>query len=105
MSCHVCYNSPEEVMLMALATMSVRVDAQVKKQVESFCSDVGISPSAAVNMFFKAMLRENRIPFEIRRDPFYSEENQARLRKSIAQMEASGGTIHSVEAWDDHGLD
>lgn len=29
-------------------------------------------------------------------DPFYSEQNQARLRKSIAEMEATGGTIHNV---------
>ena len=29
-------------------------------------------------------------------EPFYSEQNQARLRKSIAEMEATGGTIHEV---------
>ena len=29
-------------------------------------------------------------------DPFYSEQNQARLRKSIAEMEATGGTVHEV---------
>ncbi len=29
-------------------------------------------------------------------DPFYSEQNQARLRKSIEEMEANGGTVHDV---------
>lgn len=29
-------------------------------------------------------------------DPFYSEQNQARLYKSITEMEATGGTIHDV---------
>ena len=42
------------------------------------------------------MTREKRIPFEISVDPFYSDENMARLRKSIAQMEKSGGTVHEV---------
>ena len=29
-------------------------------------------------------------------DPFYSEQNTARLRKSIAEMENTGGTVHDV---------
>ncbi|WOL40668.1 type II toxin-antitoxin system RelB/DinJ family antitoxin [Pyramidobacter sp. YE332] len=73
---------------MALATMSVRVDEDTKKQVEAFCADVGMNPSTAVNLFFKAMLRENRIPFEIERDPFYAPANMAHLRRSVAQAEA-----------------
>ena len=50
---------------------------------EEFCKSVGLTVSAAMNMFAKITLRENRIPFEISGDPFRSEENQARLRKSI----------------------
>ncbi|MBR6061572.1 MAG: type II toxin-antitoxin system RelB/DinJ family antitoxin, partial [Spirochaetales bacterium] len=48
-----------------------------------FCKSVGLTVSAAMNMFAKITLRENRIPFEISGDPFWNEENQARLRKSI----------------------
>ncbi len=32
---------------MALATMSLRVDEDTKKQVEAFCSDVGMNPSTS----------------------------------------------------------
>ena len=35
--------------------------------------------------------------FEVAIDPFYSESNMERLRRSIAQMEATGGTIHENE--------
>ena len=42
------------------------------------------------------MTREKRLPFEVSVDPFYSDENIARLKESIAQMEATGGTIHEV---------
>ena len=53
--------------------------------------------STAVTMLAKKMTREQRLPFELSVDPFYSEQNQARLRKSIAEMEATGGTIHEVK--------
>ena len=46
------------------------------------------------------MTREKRLPFEVSMDPFYSDENMARLRKSIAQMDATGGTVHEVPSDD-----
>lgn len=40
--------------------------------------------------FFKAetmkMVREQRIPFEVSIDPFYSEANVSMLRRSVAQV-------------------
>ncbi|MDR1134847.1 MAG: type II toxin-antitoxin system RelB/DinJ family antitoxin [Clostridiales Family XIII bacterium] len=81
---------------MALATLSIRVDEQDKKQFEAFCNSTGMNVSVAVNMFVKAVLREQRLPFTVQTDPFYSDENMERLRASIAQMEVTGGTIHEV---------
>ena len=49
-----------------------------------------------MTMLAKKMTREQRLPFELSVDPFYSEQNMARLRKSIAEMEATGGTVHEV---------
>jgi len=43
------------------------------------------------------LIRERRIPFELDSDPFYSKENIERLKKSIEQMEKTGGTIHEVD--------
>ena len=43
------------------------------------------------------------IPFEITaNDPFYSSENMERLRRSAAQMEQTGGTIHEIGALQDN---
>lgn len=84
---------------MAQTTLSVRMDENVKKQFDAFCNEVGMNTSVAINLFAKAVLREKRIPFEITTangDPFYSEENMSRLRKSVAQMESTGGTVHEV---------
>ena len=79
---------------MAQTTVSVRMDDTLKREFDKVCSDLGLSMTTAITMLAKKMAREKRIPFEVSVDPFYSDENMARLRKSIAQMEKSGGRDH-----------
>lgn len=43
----------------------------------------GLTMSAAFTIFAKKVARKYRIPFEVSAGPFYSEQNMARLRKSI----------------------
>ena len=81
---------------MAQTTVSVRMDDTLKKDFDRVCNDLGLSMTTAITMLAKKMTREKRIPFEVSVDPLYSDENMARLRKSIAQMEATGGTVHEV---------
>lgn len=83
-----------------MAQISLRIDDDVKKSAEQACADIGLSMSTAITIYLKKLGREKRIPFEVSVDPFYSNENMARLRKSIAKMEATGGTVHEV-AFDD----
>ena len=45
------------------------IDAELKRQFEQFCDDVGISMSAAFTLFAKKVVREQRIPFEISAEP------------------------------------
>jgi DNA-damage-inducible protein J len=74
------------------------MDETLKKQFDALCSDFGMNVSTAVTIFAKTIVRERRIPFEIAAsgDPFYSEANQARLRESIAQLEAGRGVVHEL---------
>lgn len=51
---------------METLNLNVRVDANDKKSFEQFCNNVGMNVSTAVNMFIKAVLREQKLPFEIR---------------------------------------
>lgn len=81
---------------MAQTTISVRIDSDLKKNFDAVCNDLGLSMTTAITILAKKMSREKRIPFEVAIDPFYSAENMNRLRKSIAQMEMTGGTIHEV---------
>lgn len=82
---------------MAQAMVNFRMDEELKKNMEKTCKEMGLSMTAAFTIFATKVCREKRIPFEVSADPFYSEENMDRLRKSIAQMEATGGTIHEVD--------
>lgn len=80
-----------------MAQISLRIEDEVKRKAEEVCADIGLSLSAAITIYLKKLGRERRIPFEVSADPFYSEENMSRLRKSIEQMESTGGTVHEVE--------
>jgi DNA-damage-inducible protein J len=84
---------------MSQTTLSIRMDENVKKQFDAFCSAVGMNTSVAINLFAKAVLREKRIPFEISiiDDPFYSDVNQARLKKSIEHLENSKLVTKTME--------
>ena len=83
---------------MAQTTLSIRMDENLKKQFDTFCSEVGMNTSVAINLFAKAVIRERKIPFEIATndDPFYSEANQARLKKSIDALNSGKGTVHEL---------
>ena len=79
-----------------MATLSIRMDDSTKMSFEGFCESIGLTVSAAVNMFAKIAVRENRIPFNVSGDPFWSEENQARLRESIRQIEEGHYSEHDL---------
>lgn len=86
--------------IMAQTNINIRMDENLKKQFDSFCSEVGMSMSTAFNIFARTVVRQRKIPFEIstEKDPFYSAENIERLKKSIEQMEKTGDTIHEVNS-------
>ena len=51
-----------------MAQINIRVDEDVKNQFEYWLDKFGMSTSTAFNLFAKAVIRERRIPFEIRGD-------------------------------------
>ena len=69
-----------------------------KASFDAFCSNVGLNTSTAINLFVKAVLRENRIPFEISHapDPFFSETNMAYVKKSVQELKAGKGKAHEL---------
>ncbi len=52
---------------MASTNLNVRVDEDVKKNVEVVLDELGLNMSTAVNMFLRAVIREDGIPFKVYR--------------------------------------
>ena len=50
---------------MSQANICIRLDENLKKQFDYLCNEFGLTMTAAINMFVKAVVRESRIPFEI----------------------------------------
>lgn len=70
---------------MESLTLNVRVDANDKKNFEQFCSNVGMNVSTAINMFIKAVLREQKLPFEVKSNTF-DEVIYEKLREAELEM-------------------
>ena len=88
---------------MSQSTLSVRIDEDLKRQFDMFCTDAGMNVSVAVNMFVRAVIREKKMPFEITGnvDPFYSRKNQERLMEAMDQLEAGLGVQRELVEVDD----
>ena len=71
---------------MSQAVISFRVDESLKKKMESTCKNMGLSMTAAFTLFATKVTREQRIPFEISADPFYSDEHMEMLAQRADDM-------------------
>ena len=50
---------------MAQTAFTVRMEADTKKRFDELCRDFGMSANTAINVFARAVVREERIPFEV----------------------------------------
>lgn len=53
---------------MANINVTIQMDENLKLQSEELFKDLGLSLSATINIFIKQAVREQRIPFEIKRN-------------------------------------
>ncbi len=53
---------------MAQTNINIRMDEHLKREFDELCGDLGLTMTAAFNVFEKMMVRQQRIPFEISRD-------------------------------------
>ena len=50
---------------MPLSTISARIDTADKIAFDAFCTRMGLNTSAAINLFVKTVIRDDRMPFEL----------------------------------------
>ena len=73
---------------MAQAMVNFRMDEELKKNMEKTCKEMGLTMTSAFTMFATKVTKEQRIPFEIVADPFYSEANIKRLEHAVEDSKA-----------------
>ena len=86
---------------MAQSNINIHMDEDVKKDFESICNNLGINMTIAITVLAKKMIREQRLPFEVSIDPFYSQSNMDALHKSMEQLkqgETVSKTLEELEA-------
>lgn len=79
---HNCINYQYREVNMA---MTISIDDTRKREFSEACTEIGITASAAFNVFAKAVVREKRIPFELR-----SESRDEMEAKTRGQRVAEG---------------
>ena len=68
-----------------MANVNVRIDAGIKQTAEQVFANLGITPSAAINMFYKQVIRTNSIPFELKADT--PNKETIRALEEVEEME------------------
>jgi DNA-damage-inducible protein J len=91
-----CYNVYIGDGIMAQKVVNIRMEEDLKTSFENFCKATGMNISVAINMFVTKVVNEQRIPFEISVDPFYSTANQKRLEDAVSRLNAGKGTEHEL---------
>lgn len=82
---------------MSMKLVNIRMDEDLKKEMEIVCNDLGINITTAFTIFAKKLTREKRIPFCVSIDPFYSNENIKALENSINGVKDGKVIMKTIE--------
>ena len=72
---------------MAQVMVNFRMDEDLKKRMEHACAEMGLSMTTAFTIFARKVANQQRIPFEVSVDHFYSQSNMEYLKKVITDIE------------------
>lgn len=89
------------------ANLYARIEPEVKEQAEEILNALGISASNAITMFYKQIILQKGLPFEVKLPEHLLDVNRmteaqlhAELEKGYADMQA-GRTIPAAEGFAD----
>ena len=71
---------------MSMSSITVRIEDDTKRRFDYICEEIGLTPTAAINTFIRAVLRDSGIPFPLKVDKSLSQQEwlkAALLRKGV----------------------
>ena len=81
---------------MSQTTMSIRVDSDLKQRFDVLCDEFGLSNTSALMLFIKTVVRECRIPFEIKAEPIEEVRRKARLSYERMRADAAAAGMQDL---------
>lgn len=87
---------------MAQSMVNFRMDSDLKRKMEETCSEMGLTMTAAFTIFAKAVTKQQRIPFEITADPFYSKSNMDYLEHIVSDINEGHAVFAEHELIEDY---
>lgn len=87
---------------MTMTSVTVRVDDATKKQATDIVEDLGLDLSSVTRAFYRQIVRENRIPLSLSRQPIPAETLDARSTR-CAKRRRRGDNLQSG-GWQDTEL-
>jgi DNA-damage-inducible protein J len=79
-------------------TFSIRMDRDIKEQLDQFCNAVGMNTNTAINMFARIVVREKKLPFEVAliNEPLNGDAWLAEMRRRVKEIEAGKTSRHEL---------
>ena len=87
--------------MLSTARISVNVDGQIKKDAQRILSEIGMDMTTAIDLLLRTIVREERIPFELRTKKSRQEEiyrQYVRAKLDESKIEAAD----SNTKWQSH---
>ena len=87
---------------MQQANISIRVDKSLKEKFCDLCEEFGLTTTSAIQIFMKAVVRERKIPFEIKEKKSFENkiymDNVLSMRETAAQYGIQDLSLEEINA-------
>lgn len=81
---------------MATSTLNVRLDSDLKRDMERVASSIGITPTAAFNVFARQFVAHGGFPFAVVAPMPTEREFAARMDSIYLSMREGGASEHEL---------
>ena len=88
---------------MSTTAISIRLDSDIKKQFDELCKEFGISTNAAFNLFARAVVRSQAIPFPISLNASGPEKRSVDAQNALSNIQSL--SAREEHEWTDEEID
>ena len=83
---------------MTNASTNIKIDPILKQESQALFESLGLSLSAAINIFLRQAVREQAIPFRIGSPAASADDEYVRkLRRGLNEVRAGNGVVKSLD--------